>query len=265
MKAEYDYCFSDIVTEFWGCLEAEFLASAEQICVRKIAIELDLEDILNAPYRGKEKKYYLSDNPEGKKPYSLLYSKLWPKLGWATHYHERRICEACNDSSCQYRYGVKNLTSKEKLYKKEHITDKISDTQLMDNTPHTTQKKRVGKQAKTEMLFESKLANYIISKIRNLNFVKANELGGYKWEGNIDLYSYMCYKLCEAILPTGSQLEVSYIFKNIIFADCNLKTARSYALRYKNGTKACPKNHRIIDNIIEKAKEINFSSVSNND
>lgn len=264
-KAEYNYCYSNAVAEFWGCLEAEFLASAEQICVRKIALKLDLEDILNAPYRGKGMKYYVSDNPEGKKPYSLLYSKLWPKLGWATHYHERRICEACNDLSCIYRYGVKNLTLKEKEYKKENNPDTIGKGQCMNNAPKITKKKRVWKQAETEKFFESKLANHIISKIRALDCVEADEAGRYKWTGDSELYSYMCYKLCETILPKGSQLEVSYIFKKIIYADYKFETMRSYAGKYKNRTKMSPKNHRIIDNIINKAKEINFSSIPDNE
>ncbi len=87
---------------FWAILEASFLKAPHQICVKHLAHDLELDDILDAV---KENDCDTSYRDSSISPMTVIESALYEELGPLLIYQERRICKGCNIKDCLYRFG----------------------------------------------------------------------------------------------------------------------------------------------------------------
>lgn len=101
------------IIDFWGVIEAAFLRSPQQICVKQLALELSIDDIVTTiPPETKKRR------EEGKEEYrtnpiSVTELALYKELGPTIGYNERRICKHCSNKDCIFRWGTKRMYEEE--------------------------------------------------------------------------------------------------------------------------------------------------------
>lgn len=99
----------DRLIAFWAVIEAAFLRAPQQICIKHLASELSIDDLVSrvAPEtikRREEDEYVHETNP-----ISITESELYTELGPTIGYNERRICKKCEIEDCRFRWGTKKM------------------------------------------------------------------------------------------------------------------------------------------------------------
>lgn len=124
-------------------------------------------------------------------------------------------------------------------------SDKLIITQYTEKTPPKV--KAVGEKLNTRN------ANTLYAMLRKEGYTKAEDGGVDLWLKPKELYAYFCHKLMDVFAHGVKQIEITYIYTNIIYCPGNLETIRSYAGRMRRGEMNPPDHYKDIDNLINGA------------
>ena len=101
------------IIDFWGVIEAAFMRAPQQICIKQLALELSIDDIITTIPPETKKRLEECPDESRTNPISITELALYKELGPAIGYSERRICKHCSNKECIFRWGTKKMYEEE--------------------------------------------------------------------------------------------------------------------------------------------------------
>lgn len=122
----------DRLIAFWAVIEAAFLRAPQQICIKHLASELSIDDLVSRVDPETIKRREEDEYAHETNPISITESELYTELGPTIGYNERRICKKCGIEDCQFRWGTKKMYIEE-LDDKDIEDEAEEDTSFIDS------------------------------------------------------------------------------------------------------------------------------------
>ena len=227
----------DRVIDFWGVLEGTFMRAHNQFCVKRLALELAVDDILTTPSPESLAAHQQPDADPRLNPMTLVELAIYKELGPTIGYCERKICKNCDLTDCPFRWGNK------RMYYEELEDDEV------ENQP-------VEAKTKAERSLKKLSDDRIDTLLKHLAKIGYCILGGdfkYIWLKDQDTYAYFCYKLSDIFVGAQAQLETKFICTSIICSRYNPETTGRYARQYRKNEKCRPELADQLDHLIQEA------------
>jgi hypothetical protein len=226
----------DRLMSFWGVIEATFMSAPKPFCVKRIAMELSIDDLLTIPTPESLEAHQKPDADPRLNPLTLVERAIFEELGPTIGYCERKICKSCDLTDCPFRWGNKRMYYEEiEGEEEENIASEV----------------RTKAERSKKKLSDDRVAT-LVKHLAKLGYCVLGEDFKYVWQKDQDTYAYFCYKLSDEFVGKDVQLETNYIFKNIMCSRFHLDTIGRYARQYRKNEKKRPELADQIDHVIQE-------------